>query len=143
VILLVFEDNTEEQKNAKRILRDAGFQVALADNLKDGFRLWDKLGDKLGGIITDMMFPDGYFRFDESAHACGLAVIARAVKENVAVTVCSDLDHHGVIHLVEVIKALQEHPNNMFGKIPFIMDRKNWNLSLNNLQFLLKQKEKA
>jgi hypothetical protein len=55
--------------------------------------------------------------------------------------VCSNLNHHGVQHLTEVIETLEAHPGYTYGHVPFVMDRKDWEHAGNQLLKLLERKE--
>lgn len=121
-ILLLVEDDREERENAKKIISDKGHRAAVASNLQDAQRILKQMHGKLGGILTDLHFPE---RTDQDAtKPCGLAVVAEAVRLGIPVAICSNVDHHHADYLKVVVSVLAEaHPAK---SIPFGMDSKDW-----------------
>ena len=73
------------------------------------------------GIITDLMFPSDQGR---SVQANGIEVILMALEYKTPVVVCSDTDHHEVGFVPKLAATLA--PLHPAGKIPVILDAKNW-----------------
>lgn len=129
MIILVIEDMMEQIKIAKCELSALGFKVAVAQTLRDAFRLMETLKADLKGIITDLHFPESdeeYFIENTSSNPNGLAVIAAAVLINKPIAVCSNVDHHYCAYIKTVIETFSSHQCYTHGQIPFIKDNKNW-----------------
>lgn len=135
-IVLLVEDLPEEQARAKAAFAAHDFRGAVAETLEDALRIWKGLGDKLCGIITDLHFPEGGSGGKRDASKpCGLAIVAEATRQGLPVVVCSDVDHHFAHYLEVVISVLGDfHPR---GRIPFIMDRKDWDRAAEQLRKLI------
>jgi CheY-like chemotaxis protein len=132
-IILLVEDLPEELEKAKAVISGAGFKAAVASNLSDALRLWKTLGEKISGVITDLHFPersDAAFVEKTAKNPNGLVIITEALVKNVPASVCSDVDHHFAAYLKQVVGNLEKITGR---KIPFTMDRKNWQLALNEL----------
>ena len=84
------------------------------------------------GIITDLMFPGGSGR---SVQANGIEIILMAVDHKVPVVVCSDTDHHEVGFVPKLATMLA--PLHPAGKIPVILDKKNWVQAVNEVVAML------
>ncbi len=142
MIILIVEDLPEEQQRAKEAALANGFKPAVTSTLDDALRIWKSLEGKLVGIITDLHFPER--TSDNPAWAnpnkpCGLAVIARATQKALPVVVCSNIDHHFAEYVKEVIEVLETyHPTH---RIPFVMDRKDWERATEELKKLITKKE--
>ncbi|MDP3795054.1 MAG: hypothetical protein Q8R13_03950 [bacterium] len=138
--ILLVEDDSEEQKHAKEVLWAQGFRVAVAGTRRDAKRIWENLGQSLCGCLTDLHIPEGG-RYDKASDVSaprGLWVVAKAVQQPLPVVICSDVDHHGAEYLVEVVRALERlYP---CSRIPFIMDRKDWERAARELRELVNEK---
>ena len=135
-IILIVEDLPEEQIRAKEAVVAANFRPVMAGNLADANRLWDKLSGKIAGVVTDLHFPEKEgFEKQTVGHPCGLAVVTRALLEQIPVSICSDIDHHLCGYLKEAVENLEKLTSQ---KVPFTMDSKNWSLALENLQSQMK-----
>jgi CheY-like chemotaxis protein len=145
MIVLLVEDQEQEIKRVKEALRKFGFKIAIAKTLYDAMRLLNQLGNKLSGIITDLHFPQGTepgrwdkipYEFLDNTKPCGFAIVAEATKRGIPVVICSDIDHHFAYYAKYFVGALEVlHP---YKRIPFIMDRKDWEGCAQELQRLLK-----
>lgn len=130
-IILLVEDLPEEIEKAKSVIADAGFKAVIAGNLEDALRLWEKLGEKISGVITDLHFPEKEaFMKQTSQSPNGLVIITEALLKKTPVSVCSNIDHHFAAYLKNVVGNLEKLTGR---KIPFTMDRKNWQLALDEL----------
>lgn len=139
-IILLVEDLPEELEKAKVIISSAGFKVVAASNLEDSLRLWDMLGDKIVGVITDLHFPEKENFADQSSGSPnGLVIITEALTRSVPVVVCSDINHHFAAYLAQVVRNLEKITGRV---IPFTMDRKNWQMALEELVKIMSQGEK-
>lgn len=84
------------------------------------------------GVITDLMFPGGP---GKSVQANGIEVMLIAIERKIPVVVCSDTDHHEVGFVPRLATVLAPlHPS---GKIPVILDTKDWNKAVLELVALL------
>jgi predicted Fe-Mo cluster-binding NifX family protein len=128
-IILVVEDKTEEQKKAKEAVVGSGFKIVIASTLSDAERLMGMLKDKISGIITDIHFPEQ--EDGKENNPCGIAVIVLAIQKNIPVVVCSDINSHSAGYLETVVRGLEKFAGR---KIPFVMNRKNWDESLDKLK---------
>jgi hypothetical protein len=142
-IILVVEDLAEEQSKAKEAVMQAGYRAAITGTLEDAFRIWKSLGEKVVGVITDLHFPEktsDHLDWSDPKKPCGLAVIAEATKRGMPVVVCSNINHHCVDYPQKVIEVFgQFHPA---GRIPFVMDSKNWDQACSELQKILEKEVK-
>lgn len=95
----------------------SGFKHIFGDHKTLGFHhVFPKFG-----VITDLMFPGGS---GKGVQANGIAVILMAIEHKIPIVVCSDTDHHEVGFVPKLAATLaQLHPA---GKIPVILDKKNW-----------------
>ncbi|MEI6588151.1 MAG: hypothetical protein WCO05_04355 [Candidatus Moraniibacteriota bacterium] len=126
-IILLIEDKTDEMEKAKMILVEEGFRYVSADNLDDAMRIWKKLEDKISGVLTDLHFPE---TTGQKEGACGFAVVTRAVRLGIPVSICTDVNHHFCSYL----KFFIEDMENISGrKIPYTMDSKNWQQAVHKL----------
>ena len=128
-IILIAEDIPEEQTKAKAVVLKSGNKPVIGGDLRDINRLWDKLGERITGILTDIHFPEWEGREDNNPS--GLAVVIRAVQEGIPVSICSDINHHFTLYLEMVVDGLREITGQ---KIPFTMDEKNWQVAMDELQ---------
>jgi CheY-like chemotaxis protein len=140
--ILVVEDLDVQIETAKKELADLGFKIAIARTLVDAMRLMKSLGIALKGIITDLHFPesDEPIRIERTSDKPnGLAIVAKAVVNNIPVAVCSDVDHHFCSYAKNVIDVLADHRNYTHGNIPFVMDRKDWKKAGEELKKLIEK----
>ncbi|MFA5961441.1 MAG: hypothetical protein WC848_02025 [Parcubacteria group bacterium] len=126
-IILLIEDKPEEMAKAKLILSEKGCRFVSADNLDDAMRVWSKLGNKIYGILTDLHFPE---RIGEKETACGFAVVTRAVRMGIPVSICTDVNHHFCGYLKYFMEDIEmlTHQN-----VPYTMDNKNWQQAVQKL----------
>lgn len=143
-IVLLIEDLPEEQEKAKKALAESGFRTAVTSTLADALRIWKSLEGKLAGIITDLHFPERTSDNPEASDPnkpCGFAIIAKATKKGTPIAVCSDVNHHFCEYAKIVIETLEEfHP---LKKIPFVMDNKNWDRAVEELEKITKKAASA
>jgi CheY-like chemotaxis protein len=139
-IVLLVEDLPEEQEKAKKALAEHGFKVAVTSTLQDALRIWKSLEGKICGIITDLHFPESTSNnlgASDPNKACGFAIVAEATRKGVPVVVCSNIDHHFCEYAKIVVEVLEGfHP---LKRIPFVIDSKNWERAVEQLQNLLKE----
>lgn len=141
-IILVVEDLPEEQLKAKLAVDSLGFKAVVVSTLDDAFRVWNKLGSKISAILTDVHFPQSEKTFTDAGVPNGLAIVAEAVKDGIPVAVCSSIDHHAAGYVSYVLRVLETHPNySSVGKIPFGMDRKDWDRTASELVTLVSEEE--
>jgi len=134
-IILIVEDLPEEQTRAKEAVIAAGHRPVLADNLKDANRLWDSLVGKIDGILTDLHFPQHGPAGD--AAPSGIAIVLRAVAENIPVVVCTS-EGHGADYFKTAVKSLEQ----ITGKaIP--VEFKNYPVALKWLEEIMEKEEKV
>jgi len=132
-IILIVEDMASEQAIAKQTAVENGFAVVLAANLTDAVRLWNNLGEKICGVVTDLHFPEKEGGKDV-ANPTGLAIVMDAVVKGIPVSVCSNIDHHYAEYLKVIIAGLEK----LSGKrIPFTMDRKDWGVAIAELKKII------
>ena len=94
-----------------------GFKQIFGDKDSPGFhRVFPKFG-----VVTDLMFPGGRGR---GVQANGIEVILLSLEYKVPVVVCSDTDHHDVSFVPKLAATLA--PLHPAGKIPVILDKKDW-----------------
>lgn len=141
-IILLVEDLPEEQEKAKSALRESEFKFAVATTLSDAFRIWKQLEDRIEGVLTDIHFPQSTSQYDNDATLpCGLAVVAEAVKRGIPCVVVSDINHHYADYVENVLQVLESHQNySIFGKIPIIMDNKDWDQAAEELSKMMKKR---
>jgi hypothetical protein len=96
-------------------------------------RLWENLGEKISGIVTDLHFPERENGKD-AGNPNGLALITEAIAKNVPVSVCSNIDHHYAKYLQVVIINLEKLSGR---KIPFTMDEKDWTRAIKSLKKIM------
>lgn len=150
MVILLVEDKPSEIKKAKKVLKKAGFKTVVATTLYDALRLLNLLRETIKGIITDLHFPQGCGpggfgnsipkEISDPSKPCGFAVIAEALVRGIPIVVCSDINSHFASYALKVIHNLELfHP---FKNIPVIMNSKNWDEAVNQLQKLLAEKTK-
>ena len=137
-IVLLIEDLPDEQVRAKRALEAGGFKVAVTASLAGALRIWKGLGMTLAGVVTDLHFPERADD-DDASKPCGLAIVAEAARLGVPVVVCSSINHHHADYLKMVVGTLALL--HAAGRIPFVMDRKDWDRAAHELQDLIAKKE--
>jgi CheY-like chemotaxis protein len=137
-IILVVEDKAEEQVTANQAVRNSGLIPVVAATLADAQRIMKQLGKKIVGIITDLHFPEDNMTKNNPNPPAGLAIIAIAVKQNLPITVCSDINHHFAEYIRLVTPALAAHPNYTYGEIFLTFDRKDWVKAVEKLLNLMK-----
>lgn len=135
-IILIVEDLPDKQVQAKEVIIAAGHRPVIADNLKDANRLWDSLMGKIGGVLTDLHFPQ--HGSTGEAVPSGIAVVLRAVEENIPVVICTDAGH-GADYIKSAIKSLEK----ITGKNIPIENHKNYPVALERLEEIMKKEEKA
>lgn len=144
-IVLLVEDNMEEQARAKEVLVAKGFRVVVAGTLKDALRILKQLEGKLSGIVTDLHIPEStaapYAEAQKVSQPRGLAIVAEATLRAMPVVICSDINHHHARYIQIVVTALERHYP--FSRLPFIMDAKDWNRAVQELQTLIQEHEGA
>ncbi len=84
------------------------------------------------GILTDLMFPGGE---GKGVQANGIDVILMAIEHKAPVVVCSDTDHHEVGFVPRLAATLA--PLHPAGKIPVILDKKDWDAAMRFLAELM------
>ncbi len=134
-IVLVAEDIFEEQAKAKKAVLESGNKPVIGGNLRDINRLWDKLGERISGILTDIHFPE--WDGSQDNNPSGLAVVVRAAQEGIPVSICSDINHHFTLYLEMVVKGLRELTGQ---EIPFTIDRKDWQVAMDKLKEIQKKR---
>jgi DNA-binding NtrC family response regulator len=130
--ILLIEDTSEQISIAIKLLQENGHQFLVAHNLEEA-TLAIKTGT-FDGALTDLHLPekDGL----ETTPPCGFAVLALCAEKALPVVVVSDINHHFAVYAVIVVEALAKlHPS---GKIPFVMDSKNWSQGLELLAEVVK-----
>lgn len=106
--------------------------VMRARNLteaKNGFDQMDRFITVFpkAGILTDLMFPGT----TGIMQANGVEVLLTAIEKKLPVVMCSDTNHHDVGFVPLLAKMLgPAHPS---GKIPVILDRKDWDKAVSEL----------
>jgi len=108
----------------------AGFKKLFGDEKSHGFHgVFPSVG-----ILTDLMFPGGN---GKSVQANGIDVILMAIEHKIPVVVCSDTDHHEVGFVPRLAATLAPlHPT---GKIPVILDKKDWDTAMKLLSEIMPQ----
>jgi hypothetical protein len=134
-IILVAEDIPEEQIKAKEVVLKSGNRPVISGTLEDVTRLWDKLGERISGILTDIHFPE--WEGSKDNNPSGLAVVIRAVQEGLPVSICSDINHHFTLYLRMVVDGLKELTGQ---EIPFTMDKKDWQVAMDGLKKIQEKK---
>lgn len=132
-VIFIIEDLPEEQARAKEAVVAAGHRPVLADNLKDANHLWDSLAGKINGVLTDLHFPQHGPTGD--AVPSGIAVILRAVAENIPVVICTS-EGHGADYFKAAIKSLEK----ITGKV-IPVENKNYPVALKRLEEIMKEEE--
>ena len=128
-IILIAEDKPEEQAKAKKAVLKAGDKPVIGGTLRDVNRLWDTLGERITGVLTDIHFPE--WEGSKDNNPSGLAVVIRAVQEGIPVSICSDINHHFTLYLEMVVDGLREITGQ---NIPFTMDKKDWLIAMDELK---------
>jgi CheY-like chemotaxis protein len=122
--ILLVEDIQEQIKVATKLLQDKNHQFLVAINLAEA--LFAIKNANFDGVLTDLHFPEK--ENAEQAPPCGLAVLAKCSEKGVPVVVVSDINHHFATYAKTVVEAIEKlHP---VGKIPFVMDSKDWTQGL-------------
>jgi hypothetical protein len=103
-IILLIEDKVEEMAEAKKILTEKGCRFVSADNLEDAMRIWKKLEDKIDGVLTDLHFPE---RTGQKEGSCGFAIVTRAVRMKIPVSICTDVDVHFCGHVKNFVEDIE------------------------------------
>ena len=116
---------------------DELLHIITARNLNEameGFKKIDefRIAFQKVGIITDLMFPGK----TGNIQANGIEIILLAIEKSMPVVVCSDTDHHDVGFMSSLARTLGPlHPN---GRIPVILDKKDWEKAVAELIHILK-----
>jgi hypothetical protein len=106
----------------------AGFKKLFGDKGSSGFHgIFPSVG-----ILTDLMFPGGR---GKGVQANGIDVILMAIEHKVPVVVCSDTDHHEVGFVPRLATTLA--PLHPAGKIPVILDKKDWGKAITLLSEIM------
>jgi CheY-like chemotaxis protein len=139
--ILIVEDAPEQIEIAKKALCLLGFnKIAVAKTLADAKRLIETLKPCLNGIITDLHFPEAEGAFNETADKPnGLAIVAEAVKQNIPVAVCSDINHHFCAYAKDVVNVLASHQSYCYQLIYFGLDNKDWHAAGLGLKGIIKE----
>lgn len=107
---------------------NAGIKKVFGDEKSFGFRsVFPRVG-----ILTDLMFPGGA---GKGVQANGIDVILSAIEHKVPVVVCSDTDHHEVGFVPRLATTLA--PLHPAGKIPVILDTKDWEKAITLLSEIM------
>ena len=130
-IILIVEDLLEEIEKAKNAVMAKGFKVVVASNLEKAFQLLDSIS--VNGVITDLHFPE-MEQHTKNDNPCGLAVVTQAIIRQIPVVVCSNINHHFALYLKALFKDLEVIGGK---KIPFSMDRKDWEVATNEIEKLI------
>ena len=134
-IILIVEDKKEELERAKQVVQKKGAKAVIAENLFEAKQLISKLQKVISGIITDLHFPEN--KKDDINNPCGLAIVTIALRLNLPIVVCSDINHHHTLYVKSVIEDLEQ----LTGvHVPFIMDSKDWEEAYKKLQ-TIKEKQ--
>ncbi|MBP9751921.1 MAG: hypothetical protein KBD19_03610 [Candidatus Moranbacteria bacterium] len=107
---------------------NAGLKKVFGDEKSPGFRN----AFPSVGILTDLMFPGGR---GKGVQANGIDVILMAIEHKVPVVVCSDTDHHEVGFVPRLATTLA--PLHPAGKIPVILDKKDWGKAITLLSEIM------
>ena len=130
--ILLIEDTAEQIEIAVKLLQENGHQCLVAQNLEEA-----KFAIETGtfdGALTDLHLPEK--NGVEKTPPCGLAVLVLCAEKALPVAVVSDIDHHFAAYAKIVVEGIAKlHPA---GKIPFVMDSKNWSQGLNLLMEVVK-----
>jgi len=126
--ILVIEDTAEQVVSVSGLLQEKGHQFLVAQNLEEAqFALWTGSFD---GVLTDLHFPEK--EGADKNPPCGFAVLILCAEKALPVAVVSDINHHFAEYAKIVIEGIAKlHPK---GKIPFVMDSKDWEKGLQLLQ---------
>ena len=88
-------------------------------------------------VITDLMFPGK--KGNANIQANGIEVILKAIEYTVPVVVCSDTDHHDVSFMQPLALVLGKlHPA---GRIPVILDKKDWARAVQDVMAIVEEME--
>ena len=109
VSIMTAKDLTEAENGFKKIFG--------TENLTGFHKAFPKVG-----VITDLMFPGRSSK--DVLQANGIEIILMAIEHKIPVVVCSDTDHHEVGFVPKLATTLA--PLHPAGKIPVILDKKNW-----------------
>ncbi|MFH0803658.1 MAG: hypothetical protein V1877_00885 [Candidatus Tagabacteria bacterium] len=133
-IILLVEDLADEQVKAKQAVTDEGYRFVVASTLAEAKKVFGMV--KIDGIVTDLHFPES--EYDKNANnACGFAVIVVAIKNEIPVAVCSNVNHHFAEYVKDVIAFLETV--SPFKKIPFVMDSKDWVRAIKEIKNLIEK----
>lgn len=118
--ILVIEDTIEQSSLVADLLKEKGCAYLVAKNLAEAsFAIQSASFD---GVLTDLHFPE-----KEGASVtppCGFAVLVMCAEKSLPVVVVSDIDHHFADYAKVVVNGIAKlHAT---GKIPFVMDSKDW-----------------
>ncbi len=138
-IILLVEDNLDEIEIVKKVIFAAGMKLMVAKNLTDANRLLQTLAGNIDGVLTDIHFPSLIGNDNDKDKPNGLAVVAHCVEHNIPVSVCTDTNHHYSSYIDKVLPVLAKHPNYKAGRIPFTLDRKDWDKATKDLLSLIQK----
>lgn len=126
--ILIVEDTTEQIAITAKLLQEKGYQYLVAQNLEEA-QFAIQTG-KFDGVLTDLHFPEK--ESTDNTPPCGFAVLVLCTEKSVPVVMISDINHHFATYAKIVVESIAKlHPA---GKIPFVMDSKNWSQGLQLLE---------
>ena len=126
--ILVVEDTIEQIAIATKLLQEKGYQFLVAQNLEEA-QFAIRTG-KFDGVLTDLHFPEK--EGVDNAPPCGFAVLVLCTEKSLPAAMISDINHHFATYAKIVVEGIAKlHPS---GKIPFVMDSKNWSQGLQLLE---------
>lgn len=126
--ILLIEDTPEQIEVATKLLKEKNHQFIVAVNLAEA--LFAIKTAHFDGVLTDLHLPEK--ENTEQTPPCGLAVLAKCSEKGFPVVVVSDINHHFATYAKIVVDSIAKlHP---IGKIPFVMDSKNWSQGLELLE---------
>ena len=57
VVVLLIEDDRNVRETTRIILEDSGYKVVMAENASDGLETFDRLQQKIGLVVSDVVMP--------------------------------------------------------------------------------------
>ncbi|MEX2369328.1 MAG: hypothetical protein WD552_02985 [Candidatus Paceibacterota bacterium] len=136
MIVLIVEDLPKEQEKAKKAARAVGFKPVVAGTRADAERIAKKLKRQICGIATDIHFADS--ESHKTNNPNGLSVVAQAVKGNIPVSVCTDINHHFCHYITDVLNLISELSGY---QIPITLDSKDWEKAMKDLKTVIETME--
>ena len=141
-LILIVEDKLDQVRLAQDAVTKSGHIPVVARNLTDGQRLLKEFAPHLLGVVTDMHFQSMADNRQDADKPNGLCIVAKCVRMNIPVSVCTDVNHHFCKYVETPISVLASHQNYKYRGIPVSFDRKDWHESLQRLLELLPLYEK-